>query len=415
MEAIGLIILLLSPIAFSVLTASMFETPLWIRRALGRVELRALKTFRSDRPAVGYVALHFKNGVFRDSTRSEDIFGESDLIAYKSIDDALKHAGKYRYSFLAETLLFGEVQESSANYRSKSHRVLQVVSLRAPVRSFIPRGKSLEVFLQPTIDTLQERSGSLQPVRHVDKIEEFEPTTIAPSDRALRRAQRVGYYYTPFKRFYAEDNLTVAPGLYPVGIVRGTERPKRLKGSILQDLMATLQDRISETSGRRLQKTLKILLGQLTELSSRASAEEFTEQSLRLIEAKRATSIQRLLELSSRDYYGNFLRSPERWSNPERMTLQVELSAIALSKELAEDLRLLNSPRELDFQLNVLSLVGRATEARGGGLRAEAVSGVLQIDTAEEPDLQGDLESLRAAVAAEEIALLEAQRKQKVS
>lgn len=392
------------------------KPPLWVDTLWNRVKLRALKAFKSDRPVVGYDLLELVDGKFRlvATSGENDPFGTQSLFIYQDREEAIQKASPFRRQFLAEILLYGEVKDNAHTYRSTEHRVLQIVSLGEPVRGLFSRSKVVEN-LQPLLDQLQEQAGVIQPLRYVQNLKDFEPTVIEKSRRRISREYKIRDYYAEVKNFYARDDLTVAPGLYAVSskssakAVSKTKRSKRSRDSSLPGLLEELRSRVAETSGRKLQKTLKLLLGQLGELATKATHSD-AAQGVKLLEVKHRASVQRLLELSSPDYYGSFLRNPERWSDPERMALQVELAAITLTRTLTEDLRNLNAPRELEFQLSVRSLVGRNTEVRSSGIDAVAVNSLLQDTASGEGDLQGDLESLRVAVAHEEAVLLAEER-----
>lgn len=399
--------------AFFLDSISYAMSELWERAvpALRRV-------FKRDRPVIGYKLVELVDGKFMQPGRgsARNIFSSEKIQADVSQDSVLESASALKRQFLAEILLYGDLEQSDYDYRSRDHRVLQIVALKhQPIRGLFSKARELED-LQPLLDELQEKSGSVQPLRYVQSLEDFEPTVIEPGWRARRRAWRLRDYFATTKMFYAADDLTVAPGLQPVtssgAAISGTvqKRPRRRRTKGFETLIAEVQTRIPETAGRSLQKTLKILLGELSELQGRLTESEVS-QGARLLEAKYGPSVRRLIELSSRDYYGSFFSDPKRWSDPQRMALQVELSAVTLVKELTEDLKGLNSPRELEFQLSVRSLVGADSQPRS--LEEPSVNAVLGKDRAERPDFQGDLESLREALTTEEAALLEEQSRPK--
>lgn len=376
------------------------------------------KIFRRDRPVIGYKLVELVDGKFMQPGMgsARNIFGSEKIQADVSRDSVLEGASALRRQFLAEILLYGDLEQTDYDYRSRNHRVLQIVALKQqPIRGLFSKAREPED-LQPLLDELQKKSGSVQPLRYVQSLEDFEPTVIEPGWRARRRAWKLRDYFATTKMFYAADDLTVAPGLQPVdpssAAVSGTthRKSRRRKARGFEALIAEVQTRIPETAGRSLQKTLKLLLGELSELQGRLTEPEVS-QGAKLLEAKYSPSVGRLIELSSRDYYGSFFSDPKRWSDPQRMALQVELSAVTLVKELTEDLKGLNSPKELEFQLSVRSLVGADSQPRN--LEEQSVSAVLGADSAERPDFRGDLESLREALAAEEAALLREQVKPK--
>ena len=394
-----------------------------ISYALGEFWERAApalrKVFKRDRPVVGYKLVELVDGKFMQSGvgSGRNIFGSEKIQVDVSREEVLKGTSMLKRQFLAEILLYGDLEQSDSDYRSRDHRVLQIVALKQqPIRGLFSKKQEIED-LQPLLDRLQEKSGAVQPLRYVQSLEDFEPTVIEQGRRARLRAWRLRDYYATTKSFYAADDFTVAPGLQPVipsGAVTSSssqKKSKRRKAKGFETLIAEVQGRIAETAGRSLQKTLKLLLGELSELQGRLNEPEVSQE-VKLLEAKYAPSIQRLIELSSRDYYGSFFSNSARWSDPQRMALQVELSAVTLVKQLTEDLKSLNSPRELEFQLSVRSLVGTDSHPRSlERLEEQSVDALLEANGADRPDFQGDLESLRLAVAEEQSALLSSQSK----
>ena len=421
MELFAYLLILLVPIVGFAAGAWLLDPLYYGLSKLGdRVSLLWRKTVWRDRPVVGYRLAELIDGklIMRANMMSrQELFGSNMLSATISREDVLQGASSLKQQFLVEILLHGELEQSDYDYRSRDYRVLQVVALKPPVRGIFGKTREIEN-LQPLLDGLQEKSGVIQPLRYLPSLEDFEPTVIEQSWRARRRAWKLQDYFATLASFYARDDLTVAPGLQPVdpsGVAisgKGQKRSKRRKAGSFEVLIAELQGRIAENSGRSLQKTLKLLLGELSELQGRLTEAEVSQEA-KLLEVKYGSSLERLIELSSPDYYGSFFSKPERWSDPQRMALQVELSAVTLTKQLTEDLKGLNSPRELEFQLSVRSLVGRDSEPRSIAAEAGSVDELLQENAPKTVDLQGDLDSLREVLAAEEAALLEKQNKPK--
>ena len=136
------------------------------------------------------------------------------------------------------------------------------------------------------------------------------------------------------------------------------------------------------------------------------------EQQARLTYTKYAPLISKIAELTAPNYYGDFVRNPDHWSDVERKRAQVERSVLALAREVTGDIRRLNSSQELNFQVSVESIIGKATEADENSESEDSLNELLESSGGIQ-SLNGDLNSLKEAVFTEAAALALSQEEEK--
>lgn len=165
--------------------------------------------------------------------------------------------------------------------------------------------------------------------------------------------------------------------------------------------LETLEQRVLENSTRNIYRFLLELLEELRALDDKLRISGATQQA-RLTYAKYAPLVSKITEISASNVYGDFVRNPDHWKDPQRNRLQVELAVVALAKEVSGDIRRLNSSQELNFQVSVESIIGKAASAPQSADPDDAVTDLLGIgDGISMDELTGDIESLKAAVSFE--------------
>jgi len=164
--------------------------------------------------------------------------------------------------------------------------------------------------------------------------------------------------------------------------------------SSLQDL----EKRALENSSWKIYGFLRALLEELRALDAKLRIDGATQQA-RLTYAKYAPLMSKIAEISASNVYGDFVRNPDHWKDPQRNRLRVELAVVSLAKEVSEDIRRLNSSQELNFQVSVESIIGKAGSAPQAADPDDAVTALLGVgDGVSMDELTGDIESLKSVV-----------------
>jgi len=352
-----------------------------------------------DRAVVGYIPVYLDRGSFKLPSGYEDLFSEYNRSqVFRDFDSVLAENPQ----FIAEVLVYGEIMQIRKEYHSKDYRVLQVVANGGIKSRLFSWNRPKDG--QRLLDDLQSREGRFESVRYGEDVRDFEPTVLTPTKRALKRRELAKRSDGVYWIFFAKDEPEIVPGLVEIPEEK-TQRSIGRRRSELGSILDELKDRCSTNAGRQIYPALRRLAGEVAELEGKLQGKD-VPHGAELLRVKYAPTLRKLVDLSSESYYGSFLTLPERWSDAQRMALQVELSTISIAKELTEDLRQLNSPSEFEFKLNVLSIIGD-TEARGAESEGAAVGELLKVPAGGWADLQGDLDSFRAAVELERSALLQ--------
>lgn len=128
-----------------------------------------------------------------------------------------------------------------------------------------------------------------------------------------------------------------------------------------QALVSALKGVTRENGDFHIYGYLKALTEKLTTLEEKVF-EEANRHQTNLIYAKYIPLLRKVVEIASSKYYGDFVRNPEHWDHPQKMREQVEAAVKAVVEEVAEDIRRVNSSRELNFQVSVESIIGSSME-----------------------------------------------------
>jgi len=157
----------------------------------------------------------------------------------------------------------------------------------------------------------------------------------------------------------------------PAAAVKELEKPntaRGINGSILEssrgkfsNSLDLLEKRALENSDNNIYEYLAGLIKELKVLGAKL-AQDSSEQAARMTYTKYSPLVEKLVELTSPNYYGDFISNPDHWEDPRKMRVQVELSVLAVAKEASGDIRRLNSDQELDFKVSVESLIGKSLE-----------------------------------------------------
>lgn len=154
----------------------------------------------------------------------------------------------------------------------------------------------------------------------------------------------------------------------PAAAAKELEQPRTAKGingSILEAArgkfgksLDLLEKRALENSDNNIYEYLAGLIKELKVLGTKL-AQDSSEQAARMTYTKYSPLVEKIVELTAPNYYGDFISNPDHWEDPKKMRVQVELSVLAVAKEASGDIRRLNSDQELDFKVSVESLIGK--------------------------------------------------------
>jgi len=204
--------------------------------------------------------------------------------------------------------------------------------------------------------------------------------------------------------------------------VQAVEAPKptaaAINGNILDEginrfgkSVAVLEKRALENSDHNIYGYLASLLKELNTLQSKLTANGIDQQA-RLTYAKYLPLVQKVTELTAPNFYGDFVRNPDHWKNPREMRVQVELSVLAVARTVSEDIRRLNAEQQLDFQVNIESIIGKTAAELEEGAPEPSMADLLADPNGKLGQVKGNLESLTSAVASEADELKERQEQE---
>ncbi len=148
----------------------------------------------------------------------------------------------------------------------------------------------------------------------------------------------------------AYEELLLLAALYggrtaPSAPVRGG-----LFGANIDRIANQLPSVVADRSGR-----LVPLLDRLAELFSRARQQDDPQQ-LRLLVARYADTLTKLASLLSEQYYGDLLRNPDYWSEPQLRIAEVKNAIAAVDQEVLENIQQLSESRDIEFGVALDSL-----------------------------------------------------------
>lgn len=89
-----------------------------------------------------------------------------------------------------------------------------------------------------------------------------------------------------------------------------------------------------------------------------------TDQQLRLLISQYKDTLAKLTKALADDYYGDVLRNPHYWSDPEDRIREVQRAIEAVDLQAVENIRQLNESRDLEFQVALDSLIRTIDEAK---------------------------------------------------
>lgn len=195
------------------------------------------------------------------------------------------------------------------------------------------------------------------------------------------------------------------PGAAAAAVARASAQKLRGEAESFQESVATLERRALENSAHNIYGYLNGLVGELHALGHKLKTDSF-EQRARMTYIKYTDLLSKIIEITSEGYYGSFVKDPDHWNNPQRMRVQVEAAVLAVAKEAAGDIKLLNADKTLNFKVSVESLVGQSGSLEEDG--DEQLKDLLASAT-DTVDIYGDLNTLEEEVSAEAKALLDRQ------
>lgn len=184
-----------------------------------------------------------------------------------------------------------------------------------------------------------------------------------------------------------------------------SEEYKNYNGALEQ-----LERRALENQNYKIYGLLENLLEEFRDLSRKLMQIGLDQQS-KLTYVKYTPVLAKLIELTSLNNYGDFVRNPDHWEDPERKRHQVELAVLAVAQSASDDIRRLNRSQELNFKVNVETIIGKAGALDTDGDSADMMQELLA-DPASSIETLGSLESLKLAVDSEAAALEERRAKE---
>lgn len=180
------------------------------------------------------------------------------------------------------------------------------------------------------------------------------------------------------------------------------ESPQTLKvmpSKKFSNMLETLEERKIENKEYSIYGYLVALFTELLKLDSKLKADGVDNQD-ELVYAKYAPILERITELTAPNYYGSFIKDPTHWNDPKKMRTQVEVSVFAVISEVAEDMRRINSSQELDFEINVESIIGNMnSEIESDPERT--LKNILEDTGSSLGNIQGNLEEMKSTAEAE--------------
>ncbi|MFV0432754.1 MAG: hypothetical protein ACK5LO_02050 [Leucobacter sp.] len=105
------------------------------------------------------------------------------------------------------------------------------------------------------------------------------------------------------------------------------------------------------------------LTDHVTDLFVRAS-QSGSEQQLRLLIQEYRGTLAKLTMALADDYYGDILRNPHYWSNPNDRISEVYRAVAAVDLQVVENIRQLNESRDLEFKVALDSLTSILNDAK---------------------------------------------------
>lgn len=132
---------------------------------------------------------------------------------------------------------------------------------------------------------------------------------------------------------------------------------KENKKAEYNELLEEVNQRAVENSEYHIYGYLKALGEKLAALDENLKLGS-AQQQANLIYAKYRPLLKKVTEITSSKYYGDFVSHPDHWEHPAAMRKQVEAAVKSVAEEVANDIRNLNSSKELNFQVSVESLIG---------------------------------------------------------
>lgn len=169
-----------------------------------------------------------------------------------------------------------------------------------------------------------------------------------------------------------------------------------------------LERRAIENQNYKIYGLLENLLEEFRDLSRKLLQIGLDHQS-KLAYVKYTPVLGKLIDLTSMSNYGDFVRNPDHWEDPERKRHQVELAVLAVAQSASDDIRRLNRSQELNFKVNVETIIGKAGALDTDEDSADMMQELLSDPASSIEALGGDLESLKVAVNSE-AAILEERR-----
>lgn len=149
----------------------------------------------------------------------------------------------------------------------------------------------------------------------------------------------------------ALDELQFFAGLYGGS---GAERRSVPGNPVVGAVAEYLPRLMGRETGPDRSGRLRPLLGHLSDLFERA--QQGPEQQQRLLVSRYAATLAKLVSLLSEDYYGDLLRNPGYWSDPELRIAQVLGAIDAVDQEVVENVRRLSESRDIEFRVALESL-----------------------------------------------------------
>lgn len=169
---------------------------------------------------------------------------------------------------------------------------------------------------------------------------------------------------------------------------------KAMPSDKFSQLVKNVEQRKLENKEYSVYGYINALHTELINLDSKLRLDGVSNQD-ELLYTKYNPILTKIVELTAPERYGSFIQNPTHWSDAKRMINEVELAVLAVAKEATEDMRRMNSQEELNFQVSVETIIGKAGQAAKEEDPENAIKAILEDTGIGFGNMSGDLEELK--------------------
>lgn len=230
-------------------------------------------------------------------------------------------------------------------------------------------------------------------------------TSKVGSQHSLMRSALREITGTPVDSFEdAENSTEVTPEAQTTKTLVKTPKPSDKFNNLLKDV----EQRKIENNKYTIYGYMSALYSELLNLDSKMKLNGISNQD-ELLYTKYNPILTKIVALTAPERYGSFIENPTHWSDAKRMINEVELAVLAVAKEATEDMRRMNAQEELNFQVSVETIIGKAGQAAKEDNPEDAIKSILEDSGIGFGNMSGDLEELKAQTETELKEILDKQ------